>query len=411
MLLSISSFLKEHGGGVVDAAVYACDNNLKLLIDADVYINFLWVLPNGLHLIGDVYSSIYCLGAGGVIVSSDCVVESISIDGVFDAESHENGSLFLVGSPSGEISKNIRIKDLVIKNSNLIGILFFNADNVYVNSLSIKNHINHGAVFSGVTNSCFCGIFISNVGDLKRNGNRRGVGLGVFFETKYVAAWYNKRKAQVSRNITFKDVIVSYASDTAIYIHDDQGVGVSGVLFDNIKIDNVGKDGFKVRSGASNVKAMNLRMKNISLRAIVIESNNVIIDDANLENVGINGIAEHIIPAKDYSGGDAAGEAIQTHPNGVALINASNCRLSKILINGVFYNPTRPTEGNAVAVIGSSSCYVSVVAKYYQGYSVYMSNSIECSICFMEIEHKKYLMDSFSINNMCGIYFYRSESS
>lgn len=294
-------------------------------------------------------------GSGdGLVISSACSIDNFTVDGGRPAGTSRLNSVrgALVGihgamsAGASSYLSGVKIGRLRIRHTGVRAALCIaNVESLIAEEIALHDCWGIGILMAGVKNSRFDTIKAMDIGNLLPSGSRWGIALAIFPERdagKQPAGWYVQNAELPTSNLSFGQVEVRSTTDTAIYLHDyDQNPeGVSLIRFSSIKVENAGKDGFKVRQSAHDVSVETLSVRNTALRGATLEelSFNITIGLLDVANIGVNTVAG--MPGTDASllGPNFQGTAISNDIVGLNMQNVRNVRINKANISDIHTN-------------------------------------------------------------------------
>lgn len=126
-------------------------------------------------------------------------------------------------------------------------------------------------------------------------------------------------------------------------------------IIDNVSVDVSGKDGFKTRSGPKGVHVRKVVTNKTALRGVDVESDDTVIESIQVTNAGFDSVGTILGHPAKFSGGNAAGESIQTDPGGLAVFGCAGVTLGSVRIENVFANPATLAEGHGIHLAKASN--------------------------------------------------------
>lgn len=393
--IRFSEFLANRMAGsqsaaFIDAAMVAVVEKKILQLDQPVELSQKWSPPPGLVLRGDYTESalIRWVGEGDAIeVTGPIDIDGITIDGGLDPASDRTagdyGCLVAVHGSLGErpsYLSGIKIGRLRIRRTRSVALVLANLVGAQIDELELSDIFCNGLIVSGVSSGVFRNIFARNIGDLRESGHRRGSAIAIFAETKPVSSWYSSSSILETKALRFGKVRIENTTDSAFYIHDELKRGVEDIEIRELRINTAGKDGFKTRVGPKKVRIGIVEVENAALRGVDIESDETWVDKLSVLLIGGDAVGSVLGRASAYSGGKAAHESIQTHPNGVLVMNCSDVEVRSLEIRDVHCNPVTGAEGHGLHLANATRVKMSGVVSGCGGNGLRMAGCREFSL-------------------------------
>ena len=383
------------------AAKRAIAGNVPLIVDRPVILTRIWTPPPGLILKGDgtLNATVKCTGRGdGIEISSPIEIDGITIDGGLAADADRSidgpGCLIgfhgqLTGSPS--YLSGVKIGYLRVRRARTLGLVMANLVGLQAQTIDLEDIYSNAFMMSGVSDSSIGTIRARNIGTTARAVSRHGSAIAIFSASKPVSTWYDMTsRIMPTRNLTISTVDIAQTTDSAVYIHDGLKTGVNHITFGSVLIDTAGKDGFKTRLNGTTIRADKVVTRRTSLRGVDIESDDVVINQIDISDVGFDAVGAILGHPANFSGGDLKGESVQEHPVGLVVMDCSGISLGSVRISNVAASPVSQGEGAGIYLNKAKDVKASGTIANCDGNGIRIAGSTNFDL-------------NFSVSNTCRI--------
>ena len=352
------SSLLEINGKVIPAS--DIENALKAiaqagntaLIDGTFRFTGTVRIPFGTRLIGHSFERSILLhdGNGAAIdVVEPCHLDNFTLNGGRTSTSREKsqgGSLLAIHGV-GRISdqNESRLSDVYIGRLRVVqtdcsaAVTLANLVGLEVKHLEFYSCWGNALLVFGLKNSSIRTVIAHDIGNTAKSGTRQGSGVAVFAERssgKSPGLWYLPSSEAETDNLFFGRTECSATSDTAIYVHGyPDGASVKNVTFEDVIIDGAGKDGWKTRYFTRDIRVKRAVIRNVALKALVIEDS----ISVEIDNVLISGAGIDISPGAGlspvHSEVETTGQSIVAQPCGILIWKSKFVTIRNASVHGV----------------------------------------------------------------------------
>lgn len=263
---AIGDGVTDDYSAIVETATYCVSTGRPMFIDRTYKLASKWTPPAGLTLRGIASDDAALLYTGADDVGVE-ITAAIDIDGIVVDEGYtgardiaSNGSLIAIhgdmsATPAYLTGVKIGQLGLRARRTKKAGIVVMNVSGLDAGLLSAEDVFNHGILCAGLINFHIGKTRSRNIGDLQKNGNRRGTGFLFAADPKNFGTWYlnganvlPSHTGQIGQGITYG------TTDSAFYMHDDAQTGIEGIHIGDVDVQLSGKDGCKIRTGLKDIK-------------------------------------------------------------------------------------------------------------------------------------------------------------
>lgn len=330
-------------------------------IDRDYVFENTWRPPSGLILRGgfDQRAKLVFMGYGdGIEITGPIDIDGLIVSGglgpVSDRRAAENFALVGIHGPaSGDGLAGVKVGRIMVMGSRKTGLVAANLLRPVFDRIEAMDIFACGVVMAGIEQGRIGSVNARNIGDLLKSGHRRGSAILMAAETKPVAGWYTPGVTVVRpiRDLVIDSIVTTRTTDTAVYAHNDRGVGFRGLTIGSVDVRTAGKDGFKVRAGVEHVRVDSVRVRQAAGVGCMIEgSRDVVIQSVDVDGFGVDALGDIMGRRLAYSGGDAAGESISNVPEGISVANSSDVQIGSFQVRNGRSGP-KGAEGHGLRLI------------------------------------------------------------
>lgn len=308
---------------------------------------------------------------GAVDLDGIVVDGNLSSSAVPTVPTPEVGALLSIHGPvagGGSYLAGVNIGRVRAQNTRRrTGMLLANLRDFKIDHLETYSTYGHAIMLNGLKDGRIGTYKFDKVGNLAAEGARLGSGIAMFTEGsagKTPAEWYDSAGIQPTVNVEIGDGQGSRTTDTAVYLHDTYATGLSGVNFGHFQGHLIGKDGVKVRDGATDCTMSSAKINKVALRGGVIEdagTDRCRLTSFDVDQAGYDSLGEWLGGNLNYTGGTGEGESLNTVPGGFKLTDSSGSVMTGT-VQRVRDAPDDDSEGHALRFSGCTGSLVEIVA-------------------------------------------------